>query len=136
MFVFIQQKSAGFKSGANRAHVEEQHTSVECPPKGSEAVYWEYELLMVLWLGTWLWSQAPIVYLQLEIPKVLAATDMGEERHGLVNAGPQGKQAEGVFFWIIEKNPAWIEGNASFRPVLSLHEFSLIQIFATNIRIY
>lgn len=40
------------------------------------------------------------------------------------------------FCWIIEKNHALIVGNASFRPVLLLHEFSLIHIFATNTRIY
>ena len=102
--MFIQQKSAGFKSGANHDHVELQHTSAEHLQKGSETVYWEYELLMALWLGTWLWAQAPIVYLQLEVPKVLVATDMREERHGLVNPGPQRRRAEGFLLNHWEKS--------------------------------
>ena len=121
-------------SGAKGDHVELQHTCAECPQKGSEAVYWEYELLMALWLGTPLWAQAP---------SYLCATGssqgVGWQRRGRKKTPGWWIQAhkereQRIFCWIIEKNPSLIDSNASFRQVLSLHEFSQIDIFATNTR--
>lgn len=51
---------------------------------------------MALWLGAWLWTQEPIAYLQLEVSKVLAATDMGEERRA-GEPRPTKKKIRGFF---------------------------------------
>lgn len=89
---------------------------------------------MALWLGVCLWVQTTIIYLQLEVPKVLVTTDMREERHKLMNPGPQKWEWRG-FHWITEKDPALTDDTDSFRPELSLCECSLVRIFAINIRI-